>query len=260
MAPLHDRDPWIVLARPVSRPRFRLVCAPFAGGGAAFYRSWANKLPPSIEVCALQLPGREQRYREPRLTTMDAIVEGAANAVAPLFLDCPVILFGHSMGAIIAYETARALRARLGRRPLALVVSGRIAPHLRLSRPAAYDLPEPAFIDHLRSLNGTPPEVLDDEELLRIVLPIVRADFEAIETYRPFPGPRLDCPVLALGGDADPEVEEEALLAWRTVTTGRFDSRMLRGDHFFLIAQEATVLEHLMRSIDAWSRSATTAS
>jgi len=260
MTPSQYRNPWIVPARSVARPSLRLVCAPYAGGGAAVYRGWADKLPPAIEVCALQLPGREQRYRDPLLTDMPAIVAEASRAVAPLFSDCPVVFFGHSMGAIIVYEIARILQARSGVRPLALVVSGRIAPHLRPHRPPAYDLPEPAFVDHLRKLNGTPSAILADQELLQIVLPIVRADFKAIETYRSLPGPLLDCPVLALGGDADPEVGEQALMEWRTVTSGLFESRIFDGDHFFLATQEAAVLGQILRSISNWSPVALAAS
>lgn len=258
--PSPSRSPWIVSPRLVPRPRLRLICAPYAGGGAAVYRGWADKLPSSIEVSALQLPGREQRYREPLLTDMPTIVAEAAKAVEPLFADAPVVLFGHSMGAIIVYEMARILLARSGLRPLALVVSGRIAPHRRPSRTPAYDLPDPAFIDHLRKLNGTPAAILENEELLQIVLPIVRADFRAIETYRPFPGPMLDCPILALGGDSDPEVGEQALMDWQTVTSGRFDSHIFSGDHFFLASHEGAVLRQILRSIGDWSPIALAAS
>lgn len=235
---------WIVHFRRPVDPALRLICMPYAGGAASVYRRWQDRLPAWTEVCAVQLPGREQRHGEPMVTEMPKAAAAVAASVLPL-ADRPLVFFGHSMGAIIAYETARLLARKHGIRLHGLIVSGRRAPQLPATRANAHDLPTPELVAQLRRLNGTPAEVLANEELLEILMPIIRADFQLIETYRQMDTEKIDCPVLALGGHDDPDVSEEALQHWNETTCGDFDMRMFPGDHFFLNTQAPAVCEFL---------------
>lgn len=245
-----SRPPIRALATPRPAPgaRLRLVCLPFAGGGAAVYRPLALGFGPDVEVSALQLPGREQRFREPLLRSIAAMTDDALAAIAP-FQDRPLVLFGHSMGAIIAYETARRLAARGGPQPAGVIVSGRAAPGApRPSAVLAHRFDDDGFIAHLRDLNGTPDEVLAEPELMQIVLPILRADFEAIETWRPPETPTpLACPVLALAGDRDPDAGPDAMAGWRDFAAGDFEAETFAGDHFFVTAAPDAVSARIAR-------------
>lgn len=234
---------WIIRPRPVPNARARLVCCPYAGGAASIYRAWAPLLSPGIELCALQLPGREQRHREPPLTSMEEVVEATVQATL-LLADRPLVLFGHSMGAIIAYETARALATR-GILVRHLIVSGRRAPHLGRIRDNAHDLPDADLVKQLRRLNGTPAEVLENDELLAIILPVVRADFRVIETYVQKETTRLTCDLSVLGGESDTDVDLASLHAWREVTTGKVEIRTFPGDHFYLSSQRTALLQFI---------------
>jgi medium-chain acyl-[acyl-carrier-protein] hydrolase len=225
-------EPW-VKREPVPHARARLFCIAHAGGGAAAFRGWREGFAPEIELCAIVLPGRDGRRREPPHTRLANVVDPLFTALHPL-ADRPFALFGHSMGAAIAFELARRFAASPLGRPLRLCVSGRRAPHLSARRRSFYDLPEDEFVRVIAAMNGTPADVLRDDAMRRLFLPCLRADFELIETWAPAPGPALTCPVSAFAGDADPEVNPGELAAWSRVTTGEFRSRMFAGDHFYL--------------------------
>ena len=235
--PLSRADPWVRFGALDPCAKLRLFCFPYAGGGASSYRSWARRFPNWIDVCPVQLPGREERLREAAFTNMDELCTEVLRALAPYF-DMPVAFFGHSMGALIAYHLATRLHDQ-GRRLSHLLVSAHPAPHVPLTRPPSYDLPDAAFAERLRQLNGTSELVLQDPELMALVRPLLRADFKLSEcTARTLRDP-LDCPVTALGGLADREVERLHLEAWREVTRGAFQIHMIPGDHFYLFANEA---------------------
>jgi medium-chain acyl-[acyl-carrier-protein] hydrolase len=213
--------------------QLRLVCFPYAGGGAHIYAEWRAGLPAQVGLYPLQLPGRGRRFSEPALLRLDAVVAGAVEALASLD-DKPFVLFGHSMGALLAFETARALR-RLGRRgPLRLLVSGYRAPQLPRDTEPIHQLPDDAFAARLRQFEGTPPEVFTNAELLQLMVPIVRADFTVVETHVHQDEPPLACPVTAFGGLADGHFGRNAVAAWAAQTTGAFRLHMLEGSHFFL--------------------------
>jgi medium-chain acyl-[acyl-carrier-protein] hydrolase len=231
---------WIVRTRKVG-PLVRLVCVPYAGGAASAFRLWPHCLPNWAELCAVQLPGREQRHREALTTEMPVAVNAVTEALVALS-DVPLVIFGHSMGAIVAYETARLLQRRHGISIRHLIVSGRRAPHVASPRPDMHDLPRAGLVDQLRRLNGTPGDVLNDGEMLDIMLPIIRADFKLIETYRPSDAVPLGCPVTAIGGDADPDVSPAMLQDWRVTTSNAFDTRVFPGDHFYLNSQRLPLI------------------
>jgi surfactin synthase thioesterase subunit len=244
---------WVL--RPTPRPAapLRLFCLPSAGGGAAQYRPWAELLPPEVELCPVQLPGRENRLREEPFRQMDVLVEAVAGALHP-FLDRPFALFGHSMGAVIAFELAHALRRHEDVQPVHLFVSGRRAPHLPSAEDALHHLP--AF-ELLRALiqryGGIPETILRDREALRLYLPILRADLALIETHTHQEREPFDCPITAFGGDRDARARREELAAWAAHTRGAFTLRMFAGGHFYLQPQRVllvtAVVDSLMRSM-----------
>lgn len=218
----------------------QLFCFPHAGGGPSFFRHWSAALRPEIAVRRVQLPGREERLEEPPFRNIADLVDPLCAALEPL-LDQPYALFGHSMGAAVGYEVARRLSGA-GMGPVCLMVSGRKAPGLALNRRPLHGLPDEEFIREVARLNGIPREVLDEPELLSVLVPALRADYELSETYQPLPGGRLDCPVVAYLGTSDPEVEYTQMLAWREVTSGDFAVRVFRGDHFYLKGNRPDVL------------------
>src|SRR5260370_34546990 len=211
------RDPWIGFRRNSSGARVRLFCLPYAGGGSSAFRTWPDFLPPDVDLWAVQLPGREERLRDAPFTRMEPLVESLAGHLA-LDFDLPFALFGHSMGAIIAYELACFLRRNGLPKPMHLFVSGRRAPHVAQDRELFHQLPEPQFIEKLRELNGTPEEMFQYPELLQLVLPTLRAAFAVCETYRFRDEAVLECPVSAYGGLSYREVSHEDLEACGQIT------------------------------------------
>jgi medium-chain acyl-[acyl-carrier-protein] hydrolase len=241
-------SPWLLCSRPKLEPTLRLLCFPYAGGGANIFRQWQNDLPPTVEVCAVQLPGREKRLPEPSFTDLSRLVQVAAEALLP-YLDKPFALFGHSMGAAISFELARHLRHEAHLRPVHLFVSGRGAPQLPATDAPIYNLPEAEFLNELRRLQGTPEEVLEHPELMELMLPILRADFELVQTYHYSAGLPLDCPITAFGGLQDEEVSRADLEAWREQTATDFSLHMLPGDHFFLHTAQSLLLRTLAQEL-----------
>jgi medium-chain acyl-[acyl-carrier-protein] hydrolase len=219
----------------------RLFCFNHAGGGPAFFRPWRKALAPDVDVRPVQLPGRESRFDEPPYRRLDQLLDPLCAALTP-YLDGPYALFGHSMGALVAYEVARRLTGRVGPAPSCLVVSGRRGPHVPDNRPHLHGLPDDQFLAGVGRLGGLPREVLDQRDLVEMVLPTLRADYELCETYRPLPGGRLTCPVAAYLGTADTEVDRAGLEGWRQETTGEFTVRIFPGDHFYLKGGRPDVL------------------
>lgn len=239
---------WLIYRRPNPQARLRLFCFPYAGGGASIFRSWPDSLPKTVEVALVQLPGRENRLREPPFTRLAQLVKSIAPAILP-HLDKPFAFFGHSMGALLGFELARELRRQRGPAPVHLFVSGRSAPPIPDKNPPTYGLPEPEFIEELRRLNGTPPEVFEYPELMELMLPIVRADFEAVQTYAYTREPPLECPITAFGGRQDEEISFEDIQAWREQTSNGFSLHMFDGDHFFLHTMQSPLLQILSREL-----------
>jgi medium-chain acyl-[acyl-carrier-protein] hydrolase len=239
-----EPDLWVRCTSPRPTARLRLFCFPYAGGGASIFREWPALLPGTVEVHAVQLPGRENRLLEPPMTQMPPLVSAAAAALSP-HLDRPFAFFGHSMGALVSFELARQLRRDHASLPRHIVVSGRRAPHLPESDPPISQLPQAEFIDRLRNLNGTPRAVLENEELLEIVVPTVRADFAVCESHVYTPEPPLPLPISAFGGDDDAEADRAELEAWQLHTTGTVNVAMFPGDHFFIQSSRASVMERL---------------
>jgi medium-chain acyl-[acyl-carrier-protein] hydrolase len=237
-------NPCFIRHRPVSQPRLRLFCFPYAGGNAFIYRSWGDQLPSHVELYSIEYPGRGTQLRQPAFTRLSAMIDFLYPGILPL-LDKPFAFFGHSMGAMISFELARRLRKEQGLQPKGLFISGRRAPQIETDEPQTYDLPEDEFIDELRRLNGTPREVLEHPELLQLMLPILRVDFEFCQTYSYTPTAPLNCPIFVFGGLQDEDVPRNHLEAWRDQTTSALTLRMFPGDHFFLHANQSLLLRAL---------------
>jgi medium-chain acyl-[acyl-carrier-protein] hydrolase len=212
------------------------------------YRGWGNSLPGELEVCPVQIPGRESRLREQPFTRLEPMVQALVEGLQPYF-DLPFLFFGHSMGAAISFELARELRRRGATLPRHIFVSGRRAPHLPAREEPIHQLPEPEFIEKLRELNGTPEEVLQHQELMQLLIPLLRADFGVNEEYAFTPEEPLTVGISAFGGLGDVDVTREDVMAWQQHTTGRFRARMLPGDHFFINSQRDVVLEAVTRDL-----------
>lgn len=231
-APATSTNLWIGGARRTTA-RIRLFCFPFAGGGAGAFRGWANLLPFDVDVCPLQLPGRERRIAEAPARNLTKLVEDLTDAIRPA-LDRPFVFFGHSLGAIVAFETARQLRRAGGPRPMRLFLSGH-GPVYASSREEPFHLmPQQKFLDSVAAFGGLPQALLQNRDLLELMLPVLRADFEMYETHRHVDEHPLDIPFTAMGGLTDKAVPESHLRAWSGETSAAFHVKMFPGGHFFL--------------------------
>jgi surfactin synthase thioesterase subunit len=211
--------------------RLRLVCFPPVGGSSSFFRTWLDAKLDGIEICAVQLPGREERFEERPFGRLRLLIE----ALVPFIpQDKPFAFFGHSMGALLAFELARELRRQGLPGPQGLFVSAAPAPQVPL-RPARFSLPDHEFAEALRLLGGTAELILTDVDLLAYFMPVLRADFEVVDTYEYLAGEPLDCPIHVFGGENDLEVNHEGLRSWEVQTHGEFKLQIFPGEHFYLL-------------------------
>jgi medium-chain acyl-[acyl-carrier-protein] hydrolase len=232
-------------------PKARLFCFPHAGVGASAFRLWRRGLPATVDVCAIQPPGREDRLREQPLTSIPALVDGVLTAIEPV-LDLPFVFFGHSMGATVASEVSRALESRGGPLPEHLVVSGRRPSHLPGNETPLSPLPDDEFLVEVqRRYGGIPTALLEEPEIMALLLPTLRADFTALETHRPSARPPLPIAITAFGGSEDALTPREHLEAWRHETTCAFAMRVFSGGHFYLTAGLPEVLASISGVIAA---------
>lgn len=243
---------WIRRFRTADPGAPTLVCLPHSGGSASFYAPMARALAPRCQVLAIQYPGRQDRTHEPLIDSLDELTD----QVFPVLrraLAGPVALFGHSMGAVVAFELARRFEAA-GAVPTALFVSARRAPSRERGEGRVHRGTDEELLAHTRAFDGTSAELLADEEMLRLALPILRNDYKATETYRYRPGPPLSCPVHALLGDEDPTVTEDDARAWAGHTRGAFTWEAYRGGHFYLRDHQAAVCAAVAARLPATGR------
>lgn len=232
---------WIRQYLPAPDAPVRLVCFPHAGGSATYYLPVARALSPSVDVLAVQYPGRQDRMREPCVDSLHELADLVAEQVLP-WTGRPFALFGHSMGATLAYEVAKRLE-REGREPLVLFASARRAPSTHRDE-TMHLCSDAQLLADLRGTSGTDPRLFEDEGLLRLVLHALRADYKAAATYRHTPGagPEPACPITALVGDRDPKASVDEARAWSAHTRSGFDLRVFEGGHFFLEDHASAVI------------------
>jgi pyochelin biosynthesis protein PchC len=249
VAELVSSDPkaWIRRYRPAPEAPVMLVCFPHAGGSASFYLPVATALPPAVDVFAVQYPGRQDRLMEACLDDIGELTEHIVAALRPQ-IDRPVALFGHSMGAVLAFEVAGRLAADPAVDLVRLFVSGRQSPPVYRDRDV-HLRDNDGLVAELRSLRGTDTQVFDDTELLQMVLPAIRADYRAVETYRATPGSVVPCPITSLIGVEDQHVTVAEARRWQEHTTGGFDFREFPGDHFYLIEHQAEIVALLAEQL-----------
>lgn len=243
--------PAATAARTASRlqPRLRLYCFPYSGGNAVAFIPWQRELAPDIELCAVQLPGRGARFGEPPCTSFKALIRTlgevlqAQQARAPL----PFAFYGHSLGALIAFELARHCRRHELPLPEHLFVSGCNAPPLREKSKRLHELPDDQLIEKLRDYNGTPREILDNREFMQLLLPAVRADFALGADYHYEDEPPLPIPLSALSGRQDSHVRDadDGLGGWRRQTAAAYREHWFEGGHFFINESRRQVLDCL---------------
>jgi medium-chain acyl-[acyl-carrier-protein] hydrolase len=233
----------------------RVFCFPFAGGNAATFHGWSAFFPEAAQICPIHLPGRPPRFHERPITDSRLLVTALAAALQNLD-STPFVFFGHSMGALIAYETAHRLRQGQGPLPAALFVCASRAPQLPRRDSPIHHLPDADFVDRVRDLGGMDSRVLENPELMELCLPALRADFTMVETYAlDRARPPLNLPILAIGGTRDSFVCEDEVAGWREQTTGAFALHMMEGDHFCLNADRGeTVCRILDSYIDKYLR------
>lgn len=239
-----DAARWVRRYHPASPGSPRLICFPYAGGSASYFFPVSAALRPDVEVLAVQYPGRQDRRTEPVVKDLDDL----ADQLADVLPAGPAVFFGHSMGSVLAYEVAR----RWERRGTVLThfyASGRRAPTLLRDDDDVHTRGDEAILEELGELGGPGTAMLSDPELLDLVMPAIRGDYQAIETYRHKPGPPLSCPLTAMTGDSDPRVSLDEARAWGTLTTGPFELRVYPGGHFYLAEQSAAVLDTLRGSL-----------
>lgn len=236
-------SPWFLRGmNSAPKPRLRLFCFPHGGAGPSVFRGWQAIAGGDVEVVAVQLPGRERRIAEPLSCSISELRDRLVEPITECAGALPYAFLGHSMGALIAYELCHEFRNTLNP-PAALAVTGAAAAHLPRTVPDVHQLPDEQFRTHISMLNGTPKELLDDEAWVDLLIPVLRADFEACETYTHSDDRALlDLPLLALGGFADPLAPPEAVERWADLSAGKVLTRILEGDHFFLFSHIAEVI------------------
>lgn len=228
---MSDTDLWVRRFHPADEAATQLLCLPHAGGSASYFFGVAKALSPEIDVLAVQYPGRQDRLREPGIPSIHELADRLVEAIKPL-TGRPMALFGHSLGASLAFELAVRLQD-VGVTPTGLFASGRRAPHRnRLERAHLAD--DAGLVAAVRELGGTESALFDDPDVLAMVLPAIRNDYTAAETYTYRPSPKLRCPVVALIGDADPKVSLDEAQDWAEHTESDFELVSYSGDHFYL--------------------------
>ncbi len=235
---------WFPSIQSAAGAKLRLFCFPYAGGGASVFRGWAEHLPPGVAVLPARLPGRETRLGEPPFDLMEQLIEALREAIAP-YLDQPFAFFGHSLGAVIAFELARTLPDP----PACLLVSGARAPQLRRDHVPPPPPADDELIRELRRLDGIPQELLDHHELMQLALPALRADTALYRNYVYTEGPPLACDIRAYGGADDERITRWHLETWAEQTTKSFSVEMFPGGHFFLNADQGEFLKAVARDL-----------
>jgi len=244
-----SESPWFLFRDHRPDAALRLFCFPWAGVGASVYHSWQRALAPAVDVLGIQLPGRETRLKEPPFSSLEPLVAGLVPALVNELDQRPFAFLGYSLGALVAFETARELRRLGAASPAALFLCAKPAPH----RPKLHSLPEDptdeALLDWIREVYAPPEDAWRVPELMRIMLPILRADLSVFDRYVHREEPPLDVPIHAFGGETDHATPVSRLRAWQELTTAEFRARLFPGGHFFVLRHEPALQRAVGRAI-----------
>lgn len=243
-----ESSAWIRRYHPSGASTARLICFPHAGGSASYFHPVSERFSPATDVIALQYPGRQDRRHELCIRDIGLLADRVTEQLLCLS-NKPTVFFGHSMGATLAFEVAWRLEHKGFNAPLRIIASGRRAPSINGGE-KVHLKNDAGLLAEIRLLNGTDSAVLDDEEILRIALPAIRGDYEAIETYSYVPGRMLGCPITVLTGDSDPRTTFDAANEWRLFTNGPFRIKVFSGGHFYLSRNASAVNDEIAADID----------
>ena len=247
-------NPWFICPQTRPEAHARLFLFPYAGGGPAVFNKWTPQLPRNLEAWTAHYPGRGSRHHETPIRQMTPLVEGLAQAMQPL-LDKPYAFFGHSLGALVAYELARFLCRNHFDQPKILFVSACGAPHRPDPHPPIHRLSDVEFINSLQELNGIPSELMQRLDVIQLFLHTLRADFEIVETYHHDAGESvLPFPIVAFGGLDDPRVSRERLEDWCLQTSSSFRSQYFSGDHFFLNTSHESLIHLIVTEVANYAK------
>jgi medium-chain acyl-[acyl-carrier-protein] hydrolase len=237
---------------PSSDPKteLRLFCFPYGGAGVSIFRDWYHALPKSIELCPVQLPGREERLSERPFTNMISLITELGEQLES-YLDKPYAFFGHSMGALISFELTRYIRRSKLLQPTYVFASGCSAPQTLKTSSPIFELPNSEFIEKLRQMKGTSESIIQNSELMELLLPLIKADFELCETYKYNHEPPLELPFYVFGGLEDLSVSKDSLVAWCNQTTSRVQLKMFPGEHFFILNYQQPIIEIIRKTLSA---------
>lgn len=242
------RQKWLINPRPNPKAQMRLICFPYAGGNASSFISWADKLPSHIELLAVQPPGRATRFDEPGCSDMEEIV----SSFLPSFvsaIDRPYILFGHSLGSKVAFEIMEQCKKLSLNLPSHFIASASCSPDKVSQLNYRDDMKDQEFVELLKSLNGTPLEILDNREIMSVYLPILRKDFMIAESYSYKSNSVFDCPCTVVTGDRDYSIEHKSLSEWSKFFSLPTQIKTIRGDHFFIDNNSNDLLLEIKRII-----------
>jgi medium-chain acyl-[acyl-carrier-protein] hydrolase len=242
---------WVTCPQPNPQAKLRLFCFAYAGGSATVFRTWANYLPKTMELCPIEIPGRGRQIKSPPYTKIQPLVRAIATNIIP-YLDKPYAFFGYSMGSLISFELTKLLRSEYNFHPLHLFVAACQSPQFLPEKPPISQLPDPDFLTAISQFNGISDAVLKNAELMQMFLPIIRADFTVLESYVYTPQSPLYCPITAFGGLQDPIVSYFALSGWKEQTVAPFLLHQIDGDHFFINTNKSTLLNSVIQSLQSY--------
>ncbi|TQV77388.1 thioesterase [Aliikangiella marina] len=246
-----NETPWMVIHKPNPSATMRLICFHYGGGSASAYRDWPRLLPANVELCAVQLPGREKRFNEKYITEFPELTEKLCDELKA-FLTKPYVVFGHSLGAMVSFEWLRVLQQSNLMLPLLYIPSGMPAPQLYYPNKPIGELPEDEFVNELLLTYGDNlGNVLRDKDLRSVFMPQLRGDFKLLESYQFKEASVLDCQIHALAGDEEENIGDADLAAWGVHTQNSFSSKRFNGGHFFVHTDEQKLLSFISKELNA---------
>lgn len=238
------RTKWVARPRPADNAKLRMFCFPHVGAGGAAFNSWLDRLPTEVDVCAIRLPGRENRLREPLMDDWREVMANVHEALTPM-LDLPFVVVGHCSGSVLAYEFAR----RLETTPELVILSSTDGPGVRRIDDPLHVLPQRELLERVVEFGGMAKQVLDDPDLMAMFERILRADYRVVERLEYTPGPPLDAPITVIGGRHDQFVTAQGLAAWSEATTREFSLHLVEAGHYILAEAGALVADIVRRLV-----------